>query len=131
MKTATKTHIGQVRQHHAEAKQSIAELLGWSEQEYCNFQFAEYCKFADTLYEGWDAAREQLMYSPVFRGFWLNQWHMRDALILEESTSRSYLSEEFRRIHFERKYMLINDHRTLMDDDDFMESYGHLLTIIR
>ncbi|MDO9554561.1 hypothetical protein [Rhodonellum sp.] len=127
MRQATKqnSHIGTIRRIHTHDMARVMHCLKWTQQEYCDFQFFQYCAFVDTLTEGWAKVREEILYSPVFRGFWNSEWAKRDAEEFLEFAmdiqDRDYVTSE---------YLFIHDHKRLLDEDEFMNRYSHLLKLI-
>ena len=78
MKTKTLTHIAKVRLESLTQSEQVMELLGWNWDQYTEHQFEQYCLFVDKVCQGWPRVREEILYSPVFRGFWINQWIIRN-----------------------------------------------------
>jgi|SRR6185437_11120475 len=73
------THIAEVREQQANQMDEVCALLEWSRDKYCRHQFSEYEKFCQLL-AGFDPElKRRLRYSPVFRGFWNNEWASRNA----------------------------------------------------
>ncbi|PSL06568.1 hypothetical protein [Cecembia rubra] len=132
MKTLSpKSHIGKVRKASKDQKQEIQDLLMWSDDAYCRFQFREYCHFVETLTTGWLKVREQILYSPVFRGFWNNEWNARDREFLEFTDSFSkYPLDQQERVYCMTEYMLLHSHKALLEDDEFMMRYYQILKLL-
>lgn len=103
---------------------AVQNCLGMTDEQYCWHQFNEYCAFVEKLTGGWGMIRAQLLYSPVFRGFWNNEWARRnreDFLPFAEGLElETNLSE----------YDFIHSHVRLMNDEEFMDRYNNILKII-
>lgn len=125
MNTKT-THIQKVRQSNLEAMHQVQQILSWSHDRYCQYQFQQYCRFVEEITQGWDLVRKEIMYSPVFRGFWNNEWNARD----HEDFLCSATDCEDSRYNLE-EYLFLHDTDRLMEDDDFMHRYSNILNIIR
>ncbi|WP_286755471.1 hypothetical protein [Roseivirga sp. UBA838] len=124
MKT-NKTHIAKVRAAMQTTREQVQQLLGWDQQAYCDFQFQQYCAFVEKITDGWPQVRNDLMYSPVFRGFWNYEWNIRD--------QRDWLSfasdcEDYG--YKLSEYLFLNDHLRLLQDEDFMRAYNQTLEVI-
>lgn len=75
------TNIAHATQEAEDCKQGICRLLGWSEEEYVDYQLdcgSEYLKH----YLQADWATEPVKSSPVFWRWWRNHWAIRDKQIL-------------------------------------------------
>jgi hypothetical protein len=123
---ATKTPHIQQQRNLIQTDQELAQtLLQWSHEEYCIHQFGEYCAFVEALTEGWAAVRQDILYSPVFRGFWNAQWAIRNREdFLEFATDcpdYHYLKTE---------YLFVHSHERLLEDEEFMTRYSHMLKLI-
>lgn len=132
MKTLTKTsHIGTVRNNNLELKDQVQSCLDWTDQEYCDHQFEQYCEFVESLTTGWHKVREQILYSAVFRGFWNNNWSERDReflgfaeTFLQDNTDPediAYVLDEYR---------FSNSAKRLLEDDEFMSKYYQILKLL-
>lgn len=125
MKTTLSTHIQQQRELILDEQTQAQDLLKWSHEDYCFHQFGEYCAFVESLTEGWPAVREDILYSPVFRGFWNKEWAERNRIdflaFAPECPDFHYLKTE---------YLFIHSHERLLEDDEFMTRYGHLIKIL-
>jgi hypothetical protein len=72
-------HIVEMRIEMAVWQQLICSRIGWSELNYCDFQFIAGCAFIDKiLFECEHEDKRSLRHSKVFWGWWLNQWHGRN-----------------------------------------------------
>lgn len=120
------THIQKVRDRNQAEMKQVQDILSWSQERYCEYQFAQYCRFVEELTEGWEMVRKEILYSPVFRGFWINEWNLRDhqdfLCFATECTDSRYNLEE---------YLFLHDTDRLMEDDLFMTKYSNILNIIR
>ena len=130
MRTITKTanHITQVRNSDANQIQQVCRLLGWSYEDYCNFQFEKYLEFVDRVFIGFpDIMANQVKYSAVFRGFWNNEASFRNHTEFlpfakyEETQSPDLISE----------FLYIHDPRALVMDDLFITKYNRVIDLIR
>lgn len=124
MKTKT-PHIQQQRDLIQSGQDQAQNLLHWSHEEYCLHQFEEYCLFVEALTEGWPAVRQNILYSPVFRGFWNSEWSKRNQEdFLEfapDCPDYHYLKTE---------YLFIHCHERLLEDEEFMARYSNLIRIL-
>jgi hypothetical protein len=125
MKTITTKHIQQQRELIKDEQAQAQLLLTWTHEDYCIHQFGEYCAFVEALTEGWPAVREDILYSPVFRGFWTSEWATRNRLdflaFATECPDYHYMKTE---------YLFIHSHERLLEDEEFMGRYGHLIKIL-
>jgi len=123
----TLTHIAKVRLESLTLSGQVMELLGWSWEQYTEHQFEQYCLFVDKVCQGWPRVREEILYSPVFRGFWINEWNQRnewDWLPLATDCR-----DDFALIYDE--YLYNHSHVRLLADDYFLSAYNHLLEVMR
>ena len=125
MKTK-KSHIAKSRLELLYSREQVLLLLGWTRETYCDFQFAEYMAFGEAISEGWPAVRNQLLYSPVFRGFWCKAWSQRETTdfipFAKDCTDYSHKLSEYHHLH---------SHLRLLEDEAFMDQYNHILDIVR
>lgn len=80
MKTLThpkQNDISLLRKSDQKQMQSVCEVLNWSEEQYCLHQFDEYDNFINRLNPDSPFIAQKLRYSPVFSGFWKNEWVKR------------------------------------------------------
>ena len=124
--TSPKTHIGSIRFQSATEAEQVQHILGWSHGEWCEFQFAEYCAFVEAISYGYPAVKTDLLYSPVFRGFWNNEWTQRDRIEFLDFAPESDLPAEV----LETEYRFIHSHERLLEEDLFMVKYSHLLKLL-
>lgn len=121
----TTTHIQQQRELILDEQSHVRELLRWSNEDYCMHQFGEYCAFVEALTQGWEAVREDILYSPVFRGFWISEWTTRNRLdflcFADECPDYHYVKTE---------YLFLHSHERLLEEEAFMIRYGHLIKIL-
>lgn len=103
---------------------AVQDYLGMTSEAYCWHQFREYCAFVEGLTEGWDKVRKQLLYSPVFRGFWNNEWARRNREDFLPFAAGNELELNL------AEYDYIHSHERLMHDEDFMDRYANILRII-
>lgn len=128
MKTQTLTHIESIRLESLSLAEQTIQLLGWNWEQYTEHQFSEYCQFVDRICEGWyPEVRKQILYSPIFRGYWINEWNERTAIdwlpmASEDGNSHAYNLEE---------YFFLHDHMRLLNDDDFLMGYHRVTDMIR
>ena len=120
------THIGKQRQLLQSNKEQVCELLHWSEQEYCQYHFDQYSAFVERLSEDWPVLKQQLFSSAAFRGFWNLETACRETEDFlpwaQDCDDYSYLLSE---------YEFINDHKRLIQDEDFMNRFNGILDLIR
>ncbi|SUJ26382.1 Uncharacterised protein [Sphingobacterium spiritivorum] len=126
--TQTKTHIAKVRQSNANVITRVCDLLGWTIERYCEYQFDNYIQFIEALFAGCpEEMSNEVKFSPVFRGFWNNEAFYRNSNLFlpfaqdEPEGSPEILAE----------FLYIHNPEYLMNDDDFMEHYNYTLKTIR
>lgn len=122
---AKKSHIAQIRERIESDQLTTQQVLLWSHEAFCHHQFEEYCAFVEELTEGWSQVREDILYSSVFRGFWISEWSLRNKVeflpFAIESEDYEYVLDE---------YLFIHDHKRLLEEDEFMNRYAHLLKLL-
>jgi len=125
MKTTETTHIQQQLELILDEQSHAQELLRWTHEAYCLHQFGEYCAFVEVLTEGWLAVREDILYSPVFRGFWISEWTTRNRVEF------LCFATDFPDYHYlKTEYLFIHSHERLLEEEEFMTKYGHLIKLI-
>lgn len=123
---ATKTHIGKVRSRNKSQIHEVSELLGWTDQQYCNHQFDEYCKFVEKLSHNFPGVRDQILYSPYFRGMWNSEWMIRNEYdFIPYATDTCFDVPEIT-----IEYLFIHSHVRLLQDEAFMSRYSGVLKLI-
>ena len=127
MKTKTLTHIAQIRLESLTQSEQVMELLGWNWDQFTEHQFEQYCLFVDKVCKGWPRVREELLYSEVFRGFWINQWNIRNEW---DWLPMAIDCRDNHALYFD-EYLYIHNHMRLMDDQAFSLAYNHLLEVMR
>lgn len=81
MKKETKkqTHMSQVREADLGNMFQVCELLGWTQDQYCEHQLEQYTKFLKLALAAMPTyIQNKAAYSPVLRGFWNNEWFSRN-----------------------------------------------------
>lgn len=121
-----KTHIETVRETYSNDMQQVCKILKWDEQDYCHHQFAEYEKFAQIVSLEFPELRNRIRYSPVFRGFWVNEWAKRNQSEFIPysdgcSFSLTWILDE---------YLFTNDAERLYRDEAFYTRFENLLKSI-
>ncbi|MBD1394292.1 hypothetical protein [Mucilaginibacter glaciei] len=121
-----RTHIALVRAENNSQLSEVCELLEWTEEHYCKHQFYQYQMFVKSLCEGWPAVRFEIEYSPLFRGFFNNEWSSRnDTDFLPFSYDCKfdvpYMLEE---------YLFIHSYKRLLNDELFMMRFEHVRAMI-
>src|SRR5690606_5750025 len=127
MKTKTLTHIAKVRLESLTQSEQVMELLGWNWDQYTEHQFEQYLLFVDKVCDGWPRVREEILYSPVFRGFWINEWNLRNEfdwlpMAIDCRDNHALCFDE---------YLYIHNHMRLMDEQHFNLAYHHTLGVIK
>lgn len=127
MKTETLTHKQKVKLEHLSQAAQVCNLLGWTWEQFTEHQFEQYLLFVDKICQGWPAVREEIQSSPVFRGFWINEWNQRVALdwlpmAIDNCEAEAYIMDE---------YLFVNNHIRLLNDEQFMVGYNHVCRMIR
>lgn len=73
------TKIAADRQAHATQLAQVCHYLGWSQEQYCNHQFATYTAFLTKMFAGYpESWLKEAEYSPAMRGFFNNEWAKRN-----------------------------------------------------
>ncbi|MBY0377486.1 MAG: hypothetical protein K2Q33_02845 [Gammaproteobacteria bacterium] len=139
MKTLTKhTHISKVREINKGTSEQICELLNWDWDRFCRHQYNCYETFIAKACELLPQAKEVLRYSPVFRGWFCNEWIKRNELdflpfAIAETTERfGFIGDKFEEFELMEKgdiylideYLMINCPNRLYYDDDFSLKYS-------
>ena len=127
MNTITKntTHISAVRAQQISQMQAVCEALRWTEEQYCLHQFEEYELFASAIAKDYPERRQQIRYSPVFRGFFNNEWAARNDEFLFFAYDVKYDIDLA-----EQEYLYTHNYLTLINDDAFFERFNSLLKLI-
>lgn len=126
MKATTPTHIARIRQSSASHAEKVQALLHWTHEDYTTIQFKEYCLFVELISEGYPEVRNEILYSPVFRGFWNNEWNRRDKEEFLENALDSGLPRDI----LETEYFFLHSSEALLEDDAFMFRYAQILKMI-
>lgn len=118
-----KTHIETVRESHCNLMDNICDILSWTQEDFCNHQFAEYEGFARLVARDYPAYRERIRYSPVFRGFFNNEWAKRNELnfmpfAVDSAFSKLWILDE---------YLYMNDAEVLWRDEAFYIRFESIL----
>lgn len=124
--TKTETHIGKVRSRMVEQIHEVNGLLEWSHEQYCNHQFEEYLLFVEKLSQGYPSVRSQIMYSPIFRGMWNNEWSIRD----EYNFIPFAVDCWFDVPAITDEYLWLHSHVRLLQDEAFMNRYAQVMKLI-
>lgn len=140
-----KTIIGELRNEVAGNASEVCHLLGWTFEQYCLHQLEVYTRLVDRLFEGYpEELKQNLLYSPVFRGFFNKEWDLRNREFIPfaiDITSRvmavdclGELHDEFWGMHGDAylldEYLFLNSVTRLVNDRYFMDRYCNLLRII-
>lgn len=128
MKTLIKqqTHIGKVRQEDLTVTQKTQQLLGWSHDQYCNHQYDQYEAFIARECFDHPVIKQQLRVSETFRGFWNNEWIIRNQQEFLPFASDCTMGDAY----IEEEYLFINNHQRLINDIFFMNKYESVLRLI-
>lgn len=124
MKLAIKkeSHIAQVRQSDLTLTQKVQNILGWSHQQYCNHQYEQYEAFIARECAMHPDIAQILRYSETFRGFWNNEWIIRN-----QQEFMSFAPDAVDGIDEVDEYMYIHSHQRLINDMFFMNKYECIL----
>lgn len=129
MKTAEKqiTHLERTRTAQADQMGEICELLEWDKPRFCWHQYEQYEEFVRLVCKDAPHWAVKLRYSPVFAGFWKNEWAMRNA--------REFLSFawdcDFATNEIEEEYLYINSAAYLLMDIGFKYRFESILKSIK
>ncbi|RQO78081.1 hypothetical protein DBR40_09025 [Pedobacter sp. KBW01] len=128
VKEESKTHIEECREFDLNLIENVCMLLGWSTEQYCEYQLDNYNQFVDRLFYGFPVQMaNEVKYSSDFRGFWNNEASFRNQTEFlpfakfEPMESPVILSE----------FLYTHNPLTLMHDDLFMMKYNNVLEKIR
>lgn len=148
MKTLTKTtRTAQIKQADFTQKQTVCNLLQWTEEMYGHFMFCQYDAFLNQLFFGYpEPFLNDVKHSAIFSGFWNNEIAHRNAIdflpfAVELTTDQYDLLNDFAGVVFTEavpkgdcylvdEFMFIHSAKRLMHDDDFMHRYNHTLGLI-
>ena len=146
MKTLTKkTHIAEVREETLKGIKQVCYLLQWTEQEYCEFQFQQYCLFVEARYSNFpDVIANRVLYSPIFRGYFNNEAYKRDEEeflpFAEDLIEPIWTVAEGGEIEILRpiklddlvtEWMMIHNYKRLLNDETFIDGFEQILKIIK
>lgn len=125
---------------------TICSVLGWTEQQYCEHQFMQYEAFLNMIFEnGSLSVGNKAKYSPIFRGFWNNQWMQRNEEFLkiakyvvfsgfevdDSGELIKVLPPDERCIaKLDRDYRTLHDAKKLIVDHCFMDGFESVFTLI-
>lgn len=122
------SHIAIVRKTNANALTQVCAALGWSEEKYCCHQYQEYENFCKLITRNCPELRNKLRYSPVFRGFFNNEWAARNAkhflpfALREHELGALWVLDEYLFVH--------NSERLLFSENPFYIRFEHILKSI-
>lgn len=88
METLTKNipHVRQIGIKKDALVQLICNRIGWTEQQYLDYQFHQGLEFIDDMISNLIAEDKKLItYSAMFWGWWANKWFSRDAEIYNQT----------------------------------------------
>ncbi|MGB4776125.1 MAG: hypothetical protein WBP45_13180 [Daejeonella sp.] len=120
------THIGRIRKEQASQIEQVCDLLNWTHDEYCDHQYKEYEAFIARMFDGYPVMMQQVRYSSAFRGFWNNEWAIRNEIDFLPFAKECQMDEAF----IMEEYLYIHSHYRLMNDDDFLSKYNSALKLI-
>jgi len=120
-----KTHIGKIRASQSEQKDDVCAVLGLTHGQYCWHQYRQYERFVARVCAGHPQHRDTIRHSPIFRGFWNNEWTDRNIEFLEFAYEckfdEAYMMDEYKFIH--------NADR-LYNDEEFYSRFESILKLI-
>ena len=140
--TKTTTHIARAKQYNDKVMQQVCELLNWTEQQYCDHQYRIYEKIVDRLFYEMPKEQQSIRYSPVFRGFFINEWNKRTiveflsyAVIADSETcigadgslNHQEISDS---ANDEQEYLFVHHQHKIIGDTTFLTSLNQALDII-
>jgi hypothetical protein len=127
MKTLIKpiSHISSVRYTDLTTSQYVQQVLGWTHQEYCNYQFEQYEDFAESDFYNHRPIIDKLRHSAVFRGFWNNEWALRNEIEFLPFAKDSDLPIW----ELKAMYKYIHSYEKLQSDHQFLKRYESVLSL--
>lgn len=139
------THIATVRKEKQTQRQRVCELLMWTNDDYCNFQFEAYQAFFKALFSQYPELHKEVEYSPIVRGWFNLEWADRDQdwLAFAEADTEDYLEVDadgqllvlpgtpYGHKYLVGEYMHCNAVPTLQNDGAFMHRYLQTLKLLR
>jgi hypothetical protein len=121
-----KTHIDTVRESYSNQMEEVCQILAWKQNDFCMHQFAEYERFAKIVSLEFPHLLNRIRYSPVFRGFWVNEWAQRNQLNFIPYSKEC----AFSRIWILDEYLFLNDAERLYRDEGFYIRFENILKSI-
>jgi len=123
--TKQKTQVATVRALDQSVMQEICMMFRISEPSYFKDQYHQYEHFVEIAVA--PSHMQAVRYSKLFRGFWNNEWAIRNKRFVEFLESSKIPSGS---IDSEKKYFFIHDAVRLAGDDLFMAKFNEILMMI-
>lgn len=151
MKTLTKkpkktTHIAQVRADNRQGMHQVCHLLQCTEQDYCDYLFAQYCKFIEVRYKHYpDVIANHILYSKLFRGMFNNAAAKRDEdeflPFATDATTDGMMVNDLGELvelwavdlgcsDLIEQWMGTHSYKRLLDDQQFINQFDHVVKLI-
>ena len=74
----TLTHAQKVKQQAKSVKEQVQAVLGWSHEQYCEFQFKMGYRYLNLETEGNYTETQKMAENRLFWSWWMNHWTKRD-----------------------------------------------------
>lgn len=124
----------------------VCRLLHWTAEQYYEHQYGQYELFlARALFSARIEVYNQVRYSPLMRGLWINEWIQRDMKFLpfgrefhfagvvehEDGKLVLYLPLDNTLESLVDEYEFIHNGKRLYSDEHFMTKFYHVLQLIQ
>lgn len=125
---------------------TVCTILGWTDQQYCDYQFEQYEQFLLIMFKDSDVAfANKVKYSPLFRGLWNNEWIQRNEEFLKIAKYVVFTGYEVDDTgelikvpppdagsveKLDRDYRVLHNAKRLIVDHSFIVRFEHLLPLI-
>lgn len=122
-----KTHISKIRACHHDQLEQVCELLNLTAEQYCWHQYKQYERFVAQACAGHQEIKKLIRHSPIFRGFWNNEWAQRNEqqflpYAYECKYDENYIMEEYKFIHSADR---------LYNDEEFYNRFESIVKLIK
>lgn len=122
-----KTHIAKVRDVQFNQMTHVCGLLNITREGYCWHQYRQYEAYVKLLCSEKPHFADKIRYSAAFRGFWNNEWAMRNQV---EFLPFAYESKyDLKEVMAE--YLHINSALRLFHEDSFYNRFENILKLIK
>ena len=122
-----KTHIGKIRASHHDQREEVCSLLNLTDLQYCWHQYRQYERFVSKACAGYPQYKNMIRLSPIFRGFWNNEWAQRNEVeflpyAYECKFDEQYILEEYKFIHSADR---------LFNEEAFYDRFENIIKLLK